>query len=106
MVSSSLTSRRRAIVSCVVATFTALTCAALLGAAALVPAPPGVLPVIILACVGCPMLAATALPDSIAALRARRLTRSGAAPPLDRRALKKLRGELDRLPETRHPFGL
>jgi hypothetical protein len=71
-----------------------LVTAGVMLAAMLVPAPTVVLPVVIIACIGCPMLAAWELRDSINGLRR------------EPRAVAKLRRSLDRLPETRHPLGL
>ena len=86
--------RREAILSCVFAAFTAVACAGLFAAAALVPAPPVVIPLVIIVCVSCPMAAAWHLPASLAALRRRN----------HEKALAELRRELDRLPETQHPL--
>jgi hypothetical protein len=93
--------RKRAIQICVVAAVTALTCAALLCAAALVPAPPAVLPLVVIICVACPMAAACDLPRAVAGLRYHR--RHGDDPA---RAVAELRAGLAELPETRHPLGL
>lgn len=73
--------------------------AALFTAAALVPAPPAVLPLVVAVCIGGPMLAAWEMRSTLGRPR-----RSG--PPLDRRAVAKLRRALDELPETQHPLGL
>ena len=83
--------RRRVILAGLFAGFAALVCAALLVAAVLVPAPTGVLPFVIAACLGCPMAATYELAQAVAAVR---------SPQLE------LRRELDRLPETPHPLGL
>ena len=83
-------------VACVTAALAALACSGLISAAALAPAPVGVLPLIVLACVACPMLAALELPAAVSVLR----ERNGAA-----RALAELRRGLDRLPEIEHPLG-
>jgi hypothetical protein len=88
---------RRAALSCVLTAATVCTCAALLTAAVLVPAPTVVLPAIILACIGLPMLMAYELPAAVLVLRASR-------PRLGRRHLARLRRDLRRLPETRHPL--
>jgi hypothetical protein len=74
-----------------------LVCAALLGAAALAPAPAEVLPLVIAACLACPMIAVFELAGSMAELRGAR--------PSDHEALNKLRRQLRRLPETKHPLG-
>jgi hypothetical protein len=81
---------------------TALMGAGLLCAAALVPAPPAVLPLLVVVCIGSPMAAACELPGAIDALR----RGSGGVRPLDARALEALRRQLDGLPETQHPLGL
>jgi hypothetical protein len=91
--------RRRAILVCAFVALTASMCAALLSAAALVPAPPTILPFLVVVCIGCPMVAACELPRAIADLRATRRS-------LDPRELETLRRELDSLPETQHPLGL
>jgi len=93
MASRALPTYRRAAVDCALTVVTGLICVALLSAAALVPAPPGLLPVIVAVCVGVPMVAAWRSSVSLAALRAGR-------------EVRKLRRELDQLPEIRHPLGL
>jgi hypothetical protein len=80
--------------------FVTLVCAALLGAAALVPAPAEVLPLVIASCLACPMLVAFELSASVAELRDRRIGIT------ERGAVEELRRQLRRLPETRHPLGL
>ena len=82
----------------------ALASSGVLTAAALVPAPPAVLPFVVLVCVGYPMLAALDVPVSIAVLRAT----GGVArrrDPLDALAFEELRRRIDDLPETQHPLG-
>jgi len=69
---------------------TAIACAALMTAAALVPAPPAALAFVVLACVACPMAASFELARVLTALREPHAA---------------LRRELDRLPETPHPLG-
>src|SRR4051812_9768941 len=86
-------SRRHAVLLLAYATLTALICAGLVGAAALVPAPAAVLPLVIVVAIGLPMVAACELPAALTALRAEG-------------ALGQLRRALDRLPETEHPLGL
>ena len=83
--------RRRAIHACVSVAVTALVCAGLFAAAALVPAPPLVLVLVIVVCICCPMAAAYELARAVPALR-------------DPTA--ELRRQLDLLPETEHPLGL
>jgi hypothetical protein len=90
---------RQALATCVFTALSALTCAGLLSAAALVPAPPTVLPLVIAICVVYPMLAAFRSSSSVAILRQHWPRRR-----LERRALEKLRRELDRLPEVGHPL--
>jgi hypothetical protein len=89
----------QAIATCAFTALSALMCAALMGAAALVPAPPSVLPFVIAVCVGYPMLAAWQASSALAVLRDRWPRRR-----LDERALGELRRDLDRLPETSHPL--
>jgi len=108
MTSQAPATRRQAILRCVFAALTALMCAGLLSAAALVPAPPAVLPFLVVICIGCPMAAAFELPSAIAGLRGMRdggdhRPRRGSG--LDARAIAALRRQLDQLPETRHPLG-
>jgi hypothetical protein len=64
----------------------------LLLAAVLVPAPAAVLPLVVLAGVGMPMVVAYELPPAVASLRAHR------------RLVAAMRRDLARLPETAHPF--
>jgi hypothetical protein len=92
--------RRRSVRLCVAAAVTAVTCAALLLAAALTPAPPGVLAFAVAICIVCPMLAAWELPRAVAGLRHHRTMVSENA-----RAITELRAGLARLPETKHPLG-
>jgi hypothetical protein len=79
------------------ALFTALLSAGLCAAAILVPAPAAVVPLVVVICIGCPMLAGWDVPLAVASLRA---DRSGG------RALAALRRALAQLPETEHPLGL
>jgi hypothetical protein len=72
---------------------TVLASGGLVTVAALVPPPPAVIPFVVLAAIGMPMLAALQLPGAIAALR--------------RAAWEtRLRRDLGRIPETEHPLGL
>ena len=64
----------------------------LLLAAALVPAPPAVLALVVLVGVGMPMVVAYQLPPAVASLRAHR------------RLASAVRRDLARLPETAHPL--
>jgi hypothetical protein len=84
---------------CVLAVLAAVLCGALLGAAVLVPAPPAVLPLVVVVCIGAPMVAGHRAYGAMGVLRRRRAA-------LDEAALGRLRRELDRIPETQHPLGL
>jgi hypothetical protein len=86
--------RHHALLTRLVCALAVVTSGGLFTAAALVPAPPVVLPLVVAVCIGLPMLAAWEL----SAARGRT--------PLDSRALARLRRHLDELPETRHPLGL
>jgi hypothetical protein len=97
---------REVVAGCAFTAVTATLCAALLAAAALVPAPATVLPVVALVCIGSPMFAVWDLSRRIAALRAVDASAVDVEPALDRRAIADLRRALARLPETRHPLGL
>jgi hypothetical protein len=80
---------------------------ALLVAAALVPAPPVVLPLIVLVCLAAPMHAAWRLCESLSVHRAQPAAPFAAPPSYrlsDQRALVELRRFLDQIPETRHPL--
>jgi hypothetical protein len=75
-----------------------LLCSAGLCVAALVLHPPApIIPLLVLACIGFPVLGTWELPPAIAALRARRESR--------RRLIASLRRGLDQLPEIDHPLG-
>jgi hypothetical protein len=100
-----LPTRRQAILVCAFVVLTALVCAGLVSAAALAPAPPGVVPLVVAVCVCCPIVAAWELPVSVAVLRATGRP-DGTEAALDGRALAALRRRLDELPETQHPLGL
>jgi hypothetical protein len=78
---------------------TALVCMAVCVAAVLMPAPAGVLPLIAIVCIGCPMLAGWELARVAAVSPSRRARREA-------RALADLRRGLARLPEIEHPLGL
>jgi hypothetical protein len=90
----------RSLLLCVSAALTALLCGALLTAAALVPAPAPVVPLLVAICIGCPMAAAWDLSDAVADVRARRWAARAA------RAHRGLRREIAALPECDHPLGL
>jgi|1186.fasta_scaffold427981_2 hypothetical protein len=100
-----LPTRRQALLACLTAAITALACAGLCSAAALVPAPATLLPFVAALCITLPVLAAWELPVAIAVLRAGRVPEDQPE-PLDASALTALRRHLDRLPETQHPLGL
>ena len=85
--------RRQAALTLLFVAVTVLLCAGLIAAAALAPAPPAVLPLITLTCVGFPMLAALELPGALAALR-------------HDYAMGRMRRHLEALPEVEHPLGL
>jgi hypothetical protein len=85
-------SLHQARLACALAAATALACGGLLGAAALVPAPPVILVAVIVVSIGCTMRAGFELARGVVALRAAR------------RARAELRGLLDALPETQHPL--
>ena len=85
--------------TCVFSTLAVIVSAALFTAAALAPAPPAVLPLLVIVCIGAPMLAAWELRETIGALRRGRAS-------LDSMALARMRRYLDDLPETQHPLGL
>jgi hypothetical protein len=68
----------------------AVVCAGLITAAVLVPAPPAVVPLVVLVCVAGPIASALELARALADLR---------------EPAAELRRELDRLPETPHPLG-
>ncbi len=94
-----LLTRAQAILVFVTAILTPLACAGLCAAAILVPAPAGVVPIVALCCVGCPMFAAWQLPSALMTIRVRGRRAQAAA-------LAELRRGLDQLPETEHPLGL
>ena len=85
-------SRREAIARIAFAALVVLACAGLIGAAALVPAPPLVLPLVAIVSVGGPMTVTPELQIGIEALRRQR------------RAMAALRQNLAELPETAHPL--
>jgi hypothetical protein len=100
MTTPPLPTTRQAILVCAFAAITALTCAGLLLAAALVPAPTVVVPFVVAVCIPAPMVAAWELRPSVAVLRAHRAGRH-----IDRRrALAEMRRYLAQLPETEHPL--
>jgi hypothetical protein len=84
---------RRARRACLSAAVMLGTCAGLIAAAALVPAPPVVVPLIALICLAIPLAAGHELSAALPVLRGQR-------------AVARLRRSLDALPETHHPFGM
>lgn len=94
---------RQALLTCALAATAAIACAGLVVAAALVPAPPAALPLLVALCIGCPLLAAWDLPVAVTVLRLRRA--GPVTPTLDEGTLDELRERLDQLPETEHPLG-
>jgi hypothetical protein len=89
--------RRQAASACVFATMATACSAGLLVAAVLLHAPAAVVPLLVIVCIGCPVIAAWQLPPAIATLRARRVSH--------RQAIAMLRRSLDQLPEVEHPLG-
>ena len=81
---------RRLLVAAISLTLSVLTAASLVVAAALVPAPPAVLPLLVLVSIGTPVAGTFELASAMAEIDAPRA---------------QLRRELDRLPETPHPHG-
>jgi hypothetical protein len=82
----------QACVDCCLAALVVAASVGLLLAATLAPAPPAVLPLVVLVGVGMPMLVAYELPPALASLRAHR------------RLATAVRRDLAQLPETAHPF--
>jgi hypothetical protein len=91
--------RRQASLTRLFCALAVVTSGALFTAAALVPAPPAVLPLVLAVCIGGPMLAAWELRSTTAMRR-----RAPNAPDPD--AVARLRRQLEALPETQHPLGL
>ena len=81
---------RRLLVAAISLTLSVLTAASLVVAAALVPAPPAVLPLLVLVSIGTPVAGTFELASAMTEIDAPRA---------------QLRRELDRLPETPHPHG-
>lgn len=79
---------------CAFGVLTVLVCVGLFTAAALVPAPPAVLPIVALVCIGGPMVAAWELRGALSTLR-----HGGGE-------IAAMRRQLEQLPETPHPLGL
>jgi hypothetical protein len=102
MRSRAIVTRSQGVLVCAFAALTVITCAALFTAAALVPAPPAVLPFLVTVCIAGPMLAALELRAALPALR----RRGGDSEPMDWSSLVALRRHLAQLPETQHPLEL
>jgi hypothetical protein len=94
-----LPTRREALVRCLLCALATVMCAGLATCAALAPAPPAVLPFVVLVTIALPMLLVLDVPSALAVLHA--TGRRG-----DREALATLRRGLDELPEVNHPLGL
>jgi hypothetical protein len=90
-------SAAQALFRCIHAALGAIGCAGLITAAVLAPAPPAVLPLLVLVSIGVPMTTALELRPAAAALRSRSVRN---------RAVAALRHDLQQLPETEHPLGL
>jgi len=86
----------RPVLVLIVALLTTAMSAALCAAAILTPAPAAVVPLVVIVCIGCPLLASWETPDAMARLRARRV---------GGRALSQLRESLAQLPDAEHPLG-
>ncbi len=82
----------QACADCCLAAVVVAAAVGLLLAAAFAPAPPAVLPLVVLVGVGMPMVVAYQLPPAVASLRAHR------------RLATAVRRDLAQLPETAHPF--
>ena len=80
----------------IAAAATALMSAGLCAAAIVAPAPPPVVPLVVLVSVGCPVFAVWEVPGAMASVLAERESR---------RALATLRRTLAQIPETEHPLG-
>jgi hypothetical protein len=91
---SPLPTRNQAIFVCAFVALTVLACTGLLSAAAIAPAPPVVLPLIIAICIGIPMCGAWELRPAVTTLRTRR----------NARLIADMGRFLDTLPETQHPL--
>jgi hypothetical protein len=89
---SPLPTKHQAIFVCAFVALTVLTCAGLLSVAAIAPAPPIALPLIIATCIGFPMMGAWELRPALAVLRFGRKAR----------LLAEMRCFLEALPETQH----
>lgn len=93
-----LRTRTEAASACVVAAVSFACAAGLCVAAVLLHPPVAVVPLLVIACVGCPVLGTWELAPAVAALR-----NSGRVN--NRRAIANFRRSLAALPETEHPLG-
>ena len=84
--------RRQALIGLGSAAFTVAACVAMIAGAVLFSAPPAVLPLLVVACIGGPMLAAYELTRVLPLLRGEHV-------------LGRHRRALAALPETEHPLG-
>lgn len=89
--------RAQAALTLISAAFTVLMSAAVCAAAVVAHAPPPVVPLVVVASIGCPVFALWEVPNALAAMRA---AREGGE------ALLRFRRSLAQLPETEHPLGL
>jgi CHASE2 domain-containing sensor protein len=96
-----MSERRRVVLTCIVCALAVVNSIVLFTAAALVPAPPAVLPLVVAVVIGGAMVAAWELRSTVNPEWHRKARR-----PLDERAADQLRRHLDELPETQHPLGL
>jgi hypothetical protein len=94
-----LPSRRSAVLTCLTVALALLASAGLVTAAVLASAPPAVLPLIVAAGVGLPLMSAWALPPALAALRGAVVIPG----TREARMLAEFRRQLRHLPETQRP---
>lgn len=92
-----LRSTREAAFSCVLAAMSLACSAGLLVAAVLEHPPVGIVPLLAIACIGCPVYGTWELPPALVVLRARRTNR--------RQTIDRFRRALRELPEIDHPLG-
>jgi hypothetical protein len=78
------------------ALLTTLVSAGLCAAAILAPAPSAVVPLVVVICIGCPLLASWRVPQILVRLRVERISH---------RALAQLQRSLAQLPDGEHPLG-
>lgn len=90
--------RRESASACILAALSAMCSAGLCVAAVLMHPPVAVVPLLVIACVGCPVLGTWDLPHAIAAMRARRMESA-------RTTIARFRRTLAEIPEVDHPLG-